>query len=94
MTQEGEFKGFQKFLALYLIGFFIIIVGVVLIAVAAILSDKPASFGAFIFIGPFPFVFGAGPEASWMVLLAVILAILSVVMLLILYRKTAEKTNT
>jgi uncharacterized membrane protein len=85
-------SGFQNFLMLFIIGFFIIFTGITILIVAAVLSGSSVDFGAFIFIGPFPIVVGAGPEATWMVLFAIILAVLSVIMFLILRRET-KKTN-
>ena len=102
MSQASEEKGklrveeqyaseqssvFQKFFLLFIIGFFLIFVGIIILMVAAVLSDGSANFGAFIFIGPFPIVVGAGPEAHWMVLFAIILAVLSVIMFLVLRRE-------
>jgi len=78
----------QKFLILFVIGFFIIFVGIVILMVAAVLYGKGSvNFGAIIFIGPVPIVVGAGPEATWMVLFAIILAVLSIIMFLIIRRE-------
>lgn len=78
---------FQKFFLLFIIGFFLIFVGIIILMVAAVLSDGSANFGAFIFIGPFPIVVGAGPEAPLMVLFVIILAVLSIIMFLVLRRE-------
>jgi uncharacterized membrane protein len=78
----------QNFLILFIIGFFIIFMGVMILVVAALLSGGSLNFGVLIFIGPFPIVVGAGPEATWMVLFAIILAVLSIITFLILHRKT------
>jgi uncharacterized membrane protein len=32
-----------------------------------------------IFIGPFPIVFGAGPDATWLILISVVIAAVSAV---------------
>ena len=83
---------FQNFLILFVIGFFIIFAGIIILIVAMMLSGGSADFGALTFIGPFPIVVGAGPEATWMVLFAIILAVLSIIMFLISRRET-KKTN-
>ena len=70
-------------LLLFIIGFLIIFAGIIILIVAAMLSGGSMNFGAVIFIGPFPIVIGAGPEATWMVLFAIILAVLSIIMLLV-----------
>lgn len=87
-----ESSMFRRFLILFIVGFFIIFLGVIIFMVAAVLSDGSASFGVFVFIGPFPMVVGAGPEATWMVLFAIILAISSIIMFLML-RREKRKTN-
>jgi uncharacterized membrane protein len=84
----------QKFLILFVVGLVIIFLGIIILMVAAILyNEGSANFGGVIFIWFIPIVFGAGPEATWMVLFAIILAVLSVIMFLILRRKIA-KANT
>jgi len=83
---------FQKFFLLFIIGFFTILIGIIILMVATVLSDGSANFGAFIFIGPFPIVVGAGPEAPWMILFAIILTILSTIMFLVL-RRERKKAN-
>jgi len=85
---------FQKFFLLFIIGFFLIFVGIILLIVATVLSDSSANFGVFIFIGPFPIVVGAGPEAPWMVLFAIILAALSIIMFLVLRRERKKSESS
>jgi len=78
----------QKFLILFILGFFIIFLGIIILMVAALLYGKGAvNFGAIIFIGPIPIIVGAGPEATWMILFAIILAVLSIIMFLIIRRE-------
>jgi len=84
---------FSQFLILFIIGFFIIVTGIIIIIIAAVFSGGSVDFGALIFIGPFPIVVGAGPEATWMVLFAIILAVLSIITFLIL-RREMGKANT
>jgi uncharacterized membrane protein len=87
-----ESSVFQKFFLLFIIGFFLIFVGIILLIVATVLSDGSANFGAFIFIGPFPIVVGAGLEVPLMILFAIILTVLSIIMFLVLRieRKKSE----
>jgi uncharacterized membrane protein len=78
----------QKLWILLLLGFLIVLVGFVLLIVAAALSSEGSiNFGGFILIGPIPIVFGAGPEAPWLVLFAIILTVLNVIMFLIMRRE-------
>lgn len=85
--QDGRFEGF---LTLFFIGFFIIFVGILFLVAAALLSGGTASIGGVIFIGPIPVVFGAGPEAQWLILFAIILGVLSIVMFFILRSKPKQ----
>jgi uncharacterized membrane protein len=82
----------QKILMLFIAGFFIAFVGIIILMVATLFyGGGSANFGALIFIGPIPIVVGAGPQAAWMVLFALILAVLSIIMFLIMRRGIAKK---
>jgi len=81
----------KRFLTLFFIGFFIILVGIIIMIVAALLfGEGTGSIGGFILIGPIPIVFGAGPEATWLALFAIILGILCTVLFFILRRKSSK----
>jgi len=82
----------QSVLILLVIGFFLFFTGVIVLTAAAVLSGGSANFGAVIFIGPFPIVVGVGPETTWTVLFAVVLAVLSGLMFLMLRRKLGKET--
>jgi len=78
---------------LFILGFSTIILGLILVAVAAAFSQVGSTgLGGIIFIGPIPIVFGAGPDAQWMILFAIIPTVLSVTMFLI-SRGKADSTN-
>jgi len=67
-------------LRLFLLGFFLMFVGVVFLIVAAALQgDTSVSGGLLVFIGPIPIFLGAGPHASLALLLALILTIVGFV---------------
>jgi uncharacterized membrane protein len=81
----------QKFLILLVIRFFIIFLGIIILMVATTLyGEDSANFGGVIFIWFIPIVFGAGPQATLMIIFAIILAVLSIIMFLILRRETVE----
>lgn len=78
----------RKLLALFVLGFSTMLVGLILVTIAATISQGGSTgFGGIIFIGPIPIAFGAGPGAQWLILLAVVLAVLTVIMFLILRRR-------
>ena len=73
---------------LLIVGVIIVFVGVAVVLIAAVLySGGSVSAGVIIFIGPFPIVIGAGPDATWIVLVSVILAVLSVIVFLVMNRR-------
>jgi uncharacterized membrane protein len=77
-----------RFFLLLFLGFVLVVVGVVVVLVAAVVSGGGSvSGGAVIFIGPFPIVIGAGPDAEWLILIGIILAVLSVVAFFVMNRK-------
>ena len=83
----------QSLLILLVIGFSLFFTGVIVLTAAAVLSGGSANFGAVIFIGPFPIVVGVGPEATWTVLFAVVLVVLSGLMFLMLRRELGKETT-
>ncbi|MGC8896480.1 MAG: hypothetical protein ACP5LB_06940 [Candidatus Bathyarchaeia archaeon] len=85
---ENQSSGQQKFLMLCIIGFFIILLGIVILIIAALVyGEGSANFGGAIFIWFIPIVFGVGPESKWIVLFAIILAVLGIAMLLVMRRE-------
>jgi uncharacterized membrane protein len=82
----------HRFLALFILGFLLTLIGIIILIVATTFyGEGSANFVALIFIGPIPIVVGAGPQAGWMVLFAIVLAVLSVIMFLVMRRGTVEK---
>jgi LPXTG-motif cell wall-anchored protein len=74
-----------------IIGFTLILFGIITVVLAALLSQTSStSSGIIIFIGPIPIISGSGPEASLLIFLAAGLTILGLVTLLLLRRKTLE----
>jgi uncharacterized membrane protein len=66
---------------LFLIGFVLMFAGVVVLFVASALQGNvDISGGGVIFIGPIPIIFGAGPNATLVILLAAILTIIGFIM--------------
>jgi uncharacterized membrane protein len=87
-TVEESVNANSRFFWLLIAGFVLVFVGITVIFVAAVLySGGSASAGAVIFIGPFPIVIGAGPDVTWIVLLSIIIAVLSVVVFLVMNRR-------
>jgi uncharacterized membrane protein len=88
-TVEEGIAVSNRFFLFLLLGFVLVFVGITVILVAALLyGGGSANFGAVIFIGPIPIVVGAGPDATLMVLLGVIFAVLSVIMFMVMRRRS------
>jgi uncharacterized membrane protein len=85
---ENPSSGQQKFLMLFIIGFCIIFLGIIILIIAAMVYGQgSANFGGVIFIWFIPIVFGVGPESKWIILFAIILAVLGIVMSLVMRRE-------
>jgi len=74
----------NKFFLFLILGFVFVFVGVIIIFIAA---GGSGNFGAVIFIGPIPIVIGAGTDATLIILLSTILAVLSVVVFVVMKRR-------
>jgi len=85
---ENPSSGQQKFLMLFIIGFCIIFLGIIILIIAAMVYGQgSANFGGVIFIWFIPIVFGVGSESKWIILFAIILAVLGIVMSLVMRRE-------
>jgi uncharacterized membrane protein len=84
----------KKILGLLMLGFFMAFVGIMILMVATTFyGSGSTSFGLVVFIGPIPIVVGAGPQVTWVVLFAIILAALSVITYLIMRERTVKRNS-
>ena len=83
---EGAFVSNRLFWLLIL-GVALVLVGIVVLAVVSLFFGESASTGVIVFVGPFPIVFGSGPNASWLILVGILLAVLSVVLFLVMNKR-------
>jgi uncharacterized membrane protein len=59
---------------------------------ATLLSGNGLSgFGGVIFIGPFPIVFGYGPDAALLIAISLVLAVLSLVVFWVMSRRVKKQ---
>jgi len=73
---------------LFLVGFFLIFIGILFIMITAILSGAPTSVGGLIWIIPLPpIIFGVGPYPIWAIVLAVAITVLGIVLFFALRRR-------
>ncbi len=84
--EDEETNVSNRLFGVLIIGFLLVFIGIIILAIASVFSSS-GSFSVVIFIGPFPIVFGAGPDAYWLILIGIILAVLSIVFSYIFIRK-------
>jgi uncharacterized membrane protein len=88
-VENGE-EGIEvsnHFFIFLLLGFAVVIVGIVLVLLSSFLEGGSGSFGGVIFIGPIPIVFGAGPDATWLIAIGVAIAIVMIVVFVLMKRR-------
>ncbi len=87
---EDEDEGFEvsnRLFLLLILGVALVLLGIVVLAVASLVLGGSTSVSGVVFIGPFPIVFGSGPNVAFLIVIGVILAVLSVVVFLVMNRK-------
>ena len=72
---------------LLILGIVLVFVGVIVLVVIASIFSGSSSAGVVVFIGPFPIVFGSGPNSTWLILIAIILTVLSLVLFFVMNRR-------
>jgi uncharacterized membrane protein len=77
----------SRFLAFLILGIILVLVGIVVLVVASFVFGSSESAGVVIFIGPFPIVLGTGPDSTWLILIGIIIATLSIVLSLVMNRR-------
>ena len=85
-SEEGIAVSSRLFVLLIL-GIILVFVGIVVLVVVSLVFSKSSSVGVVVFIGPFPIVFGSGPNSTWLILIGIILAVLSLVLFFVMNRR-------
>ena len=89
-VDEAEDDGISvssRLLGFLLLGITLVFVGIAVLIVASFVFGGSGSVGGVILIGPFPIVFGAGPDAGWLLAISVILTVVSVILFLEMNRR-------
>jgi uncharacterized membrane protein len=81
----------DRFFGLIVLGIALVFVGIAILVVASLSQGGSGSVGVVIFIGPFPIVFGSGPNSIWLILIGITLGVLSLVLFLIINRRYRSK---
>lgn len=86
-TEEGENIVSNRLFRILIIGCSLIFVGIIILALALV-QNGSGSFGGVIFIGPIPIVFGAGPEANWLIIISIIISAVMVIGFIIFNKRS------
>ena len=84
---EGEIKVSSRLFGFLILGVALIFVGIIVLMVASVVLGGSGSVGVVIFVGPFPIVFGKGPDAAWLISIGIVIAVLSIILFLIMNRR-------
>ena len=88
--QETEDEGItvsSRLFGFLILGIALLLIGIVVLVVVSLILSRSGSVGVVIFIGPFPIVFGSGPNTTWLILIGIILAVLSIVLFWVMNRR-------
>ncbi len=88
--EETESEGVSvsnRLLAFLLLGIALVFIGIAVLVVVSLVLGGTGSVGGVILIGPIPIVFGAGPDAGWLIVIGIIVTVLSVVLFLVMNRR-------
>ena len=88
--EETEDEGIavsSRLFGFLILGVALVLIGIVVLVILSVVFSSSTSVGVVIFIGPFPIVFGAGPNATWLIIIGIILAVLSIFLFLVMYRR-------
>ena len=91
--EEAEDEGVGisgRLLGFLLLGITLVFVGIAVLVVASLILGGSGSVGGVILIGPIPIVFGAGPDAGWLITISAILTVVSVVLFLVSNRRNRK----
>ena len=88
-SQEAErsFTSCPSSMKVFLAGFFLLFIGVVVLMIATLIYGLPDSVGLIVFIGPIPIILGAGEYSFLTIMLAIVLTILSIIFFMILRKQ-------
>lgn len=86
-NEEEDTVVLGKGSVLLLVGLALVFIGIAVIVVATVLLGGSGSVGGVILIGPIPIVFGAGPEAAWLIAVGAVITIISLVLFISLNRR-------
>ena len=88
-SEDGGIAVSSRLFGLLILGIVLVFVGIVVLFVVSLVFSSSSSVGVVVFIGPFPIVFGSGPNAGLLIIIGIIIAALSVVLFLLMNKRRA-----
>jgi uncharacterized membrane protein len=85
--EKNEDEGIElsgRLLGFLFLGIALVFIGIAVLVVASVFLGGSGSVGGVVLVGPIPIVFGAGPDADWLISVSVILTVVSIVLFLVL----------
>ena len=83
-SEEKSYSDLQRLFALIVAGVFLIILGFFLVFMS---YSFEISGGGVIFIGPFPIIFGAGPNSQFLITASLIIAAIMIILIITMRRR-------
>jgi uncharacterized membrane protein len=71
-----------------LLGVALVFIGIIVLVVVSLALGSSGSVGGVILIGPIPIIFGSGPNASWLIIISVILMVISLILFFVMNRRS------
>jgi len=71
-----------------LLGVALVFIGIIALVVVSLALGSSGSVGGVILIGPIPIIFGSGPNASWLIIISVILMVISLILFFVMNRRS------
>ena len=94
MLNEEDTGGLDvsgRLLGFLLLGIALVFIGIAVLIVASIVLSGSGSVVGIILIGPIPIVFGAGPNLTWLIIISLIVAVLSVALFILMSRRARKE---
>ena len=88
--EEAEDEGIgisSRLLSFLLLGITLVFVGIAVLVVASVVLGGSGNVGGVILIGPIPIIFGTGPEATWLIIVSIIITVVSIILFLLMNRR-------
>ena len=85
--EDEEIQVSSRLFMFLMLGFVVVIIGIILVMAASLLGGGSASVGGIIFIGPFPIVIGAGPDAVWLIAISTAISVVMILAFVLMRRR-------